>query len=221
MKRFLPLCCLLWAPAVLALQSLEGNPATIPPSSSKTTIIPVPKSRFERYIDKVFANADSNQDGMINFSEVYELVLKIYVQLNRQAPVPAPSRETVMQVYNNSDKNKDKYLTRDEFGVLVKVVSKRAFIRVTTMKLMKVVGAPLLAEYLIRTLAGKKWLSELAATLVPAQYQEKVLPVISSRGFCRAVLIVLFVVTLGNFVLGIVDMILTMMSAAEEKSDTK
>lgn len=183
----------------------------------------VSKSRFERYIDKVFANADSNKDGMINFSEVYELVLKIYVQLNRQAPVPPPTKETVMQIYKKSDKNDDKYLTRDEFEVLVKAVSETALVRVVVMKLLKIVGAPLLAEYLIRTLSGKEWLSNLATSLVPAQYQEKVLPVIASRPFWRAALIVFFVISLGHIVLGIVDTILAMSSAIEEKEkrDTK
>ncbi|CAJ1966597.1 unnamed protein product [Cylindrotheca closterium] len=218
MKRLLPLCCLLWAPATLALKSSKQPPVTIPPSIPETTI-QVSKSRFERYIDKVFASADSNKDGKINFTEVYELVLKIYVQLNRQAPVPPPSRETVMKVYQKSDENKDEYLTREEFEVVVKEVSERAFVRVAIMKLMKVVGAPLLAEYLIRTLAEKEWPSELVTTLVPAQYQEKVWPIISSRSFWRSVLIILGVAFLGHFVLGIVDMTISMV-AGDEKRDT-
>ncbi|KAL3942171.1 MAG: hypothetical protein SGBAC_003596 [Bacillariaceae sp.] len=222
MKPFLPVFCLLWAPAILALPSPKQQQATISESSPNMMMV-VSKSRFERYIDKVFANADSNKDGMINFSEVYELVLKIYVQLNRQAPVPPPTKETVMQIYKKSDKNDDKYLTRDEFEVLVKAVSETALVRVVVMKLLKIVGAPLLAEYLIRTLSGKEWLSNLATSLVPAQYQEKVLPVIASRPFWRAALIVFFVISLGHIVLGIVDTILAMSSAIEEKEkrDTK
>ena len=173
-----------------ALTREPPTTAVVARSDSGTTLF-ASKSQFERYIDKVFANADSNKDGKVNFSEVYELVLKIYVKLNRQAPVPPPSREMVMLFYEKSDKNNDKYLTRDEFEVLVKAVSKRAFVRVVSFKLVKILGAPLVAEYLVRTLSGKEWLSKLASTLVPVRFQKKVLPVITSRVFCRNVLLVL------------------------------
>jgi hypothetical protein len=188
---------------------------------SSTLSIPVPKSRSERYIDKVFANADSNHDGSINFDEVYELVLKIYIQLNRQAPIPAPTRETVMQVYQKSDKNRDNSLTRDEFQTLVKTISQRAFYRVASFKLMKMVGAPLLTEYLIRTLSGKQWLLDLAGAIIPDRFHEKVMPVITSTAFCRAALLVLLLMFLGHIVLDIVDMFLAMMLLAEGKEGRK
>lgn len=192
---------------------------TFVPRGGSGTALPkfISKSSFERYIDKIFEDADHNQDGTINFSEVYELVLKFYVNLNRQAPVPPPSRETVMRVYKKSDKNRDKSLTRDEFEILVKTVSKRAFLRVGSFKVVKMLGAPLLAEYLIRTFAGKKWVSKVATTLIPERYREKVLPIISSKAFCRGALLVLLVSFLGNFTLGAVDMILAMKLEADEK----
>eukprot|EP00980_Cylindrotheca_fusiformis_P001410 scaffold345_cov134-Cylindrotheca_fusiformis.AAC.21 len=179
-----------------------------PPSISGT--IPTPKSRFDRYIEKVFANADTNQDGTVKFDEVYELVLKIYVKLNRQAPIPAPSREFVMKVYRKSDKNKDNSLTREEFKNLVKTISRNAFFRVASFKLVKLVGAPLLAEYLISTFSGKEWLPKLAAAIIPSRYHEKVLPIITSQSFCRAVLLVLLVMFLGHIVLDIVDIFIAM-----------
>jgi hypothetical protein len=186
---------------------------------SSTLSIPVPKSRSERYIDKVFANADSNHDGSINFDEVYELVLKIYIQLNRQAPIPAPTRETVMQVYQKSDKNRDNSLNRDEFQTLVKTVSQSAFYRVASFQLVKMVGAPLLTEYLIRTLSGKQWLLDLAGAIIPDRFHEKVMPVITSTAFCRAALLVLLLMFLGHIVLDIVDMFLAMMLLAVGKEE--
>lgn len=195
-----------------AITRPKGRSGKVKPSEEQgiSIRIPTPKSRLERYIDKVFENADSNHDGNIEFVEVYELVLKIYVKLNRQAPVPAPSRETVLKVYQNSDKDRDNRLTRDEFKSLVKTISRNAFLRVASFKLVKMVGAPLLTEYLIRTFAGKQWLSDLAVALIPDRFHEKVLPVISSPAFCRTALLVLLVMFLGHLVLDIVDIFIAM-----------
>jgi hypothetical protein len=199
-------------------RSVSAKPSQ---EQSSTLSIPVPKSRSERYIDNVFENADSNHDGSINFVEVYELVLKIYIQLNREAPIPAPTREDVMQVYQKSDKNRDNSLTRDEFQTLVKTISRDAFFRVAGFKLVKLIGAPLLTEYLIRTLSGKQWLLDLAEAIIPNRFHEKVMPVITSSAFCRAALLVLFVMFLGHIVLDIVDMFLAMMLLGEGKEDRR
>lgn len=165
-------------------------------------------SRFDRIFDKVFNDADLNKDGTVNFNEVYELVLQVYIKLNRSAPIPPPSREIVMKIYRKSDKNSDNRLTREEFKSLANTFTGRVLTRLTGYKLVTLVGAPLLAEYMIRNLTGNEWLESLPAMIIPTQYEEKVLPVVTSKAFWRTVLMVLFVATLGNIVLSIVDLIL-------------
>lgn len=41
-------------------------------------------SRFEKFVDKLFDEADTNNDGTVELGEVYEMVLQMYIKLNRQ-----------------------------------------------------------------------------------------------------------------------------------------
>jgi hypothetical protein len=200
-----------------ALKNLKRQVATTTPTTVNTKAT---KSRLDKIFDTVFDDADVNNDGTVEFNEVYELVLQIYVKLNRQAPIPAPSRGKVQKIYRLSDKNKDNYLTRDEFRAFANKITGRALVRLTGYKIVTLIGAPLLAECLIRRLAGNQSLKDFAVGMVPAKFEERVFPIITSRAFWRTVLMILFVATLGNICLAVIDFFLDIMlkdKAIDEK----
>jgi len=175
-------------------------------------------SKFNQVINKIFDDADTNNDGTINMSEFYELVLKLYVQINRKAPLDPPTRETATKLFQHYDKDRSNAITKDEFTALATRLGQRAFIRIATFQIFKILVSPLLAEYLVRKLTGKEWLQGLALFIVPDPFEEKVIPIISSPTFGRTVLIILFMSTLGKAALAIVNMILDM-SLRTDKRD--
>jgi hypothetical protein len=182
--------------------------------------IALKKSKHDRFLEKLFDDADTNRDGSIDFSEVYELVLKMYIKINNQAPIPPPSRKTLLLLYLDADTSNNDRLNKDEFKGLAKTLGRRALSRLVAHKLVTLVGAPILAEYLVRTLAGKEWLPSMMAELVPKRFHERILPAITSTAFCRTVLIVVLVATLGNLVIFIVNWVLDM-SMPDEDEDPR
>ena len=170
-------------------------------------------SRFDRFIQKVYDNADTNHDGTISLEEAYELVLKLYIYINRQAPVNPPSRTQVHRLFDVSDRNRNQRISRDEFTELASLLGQRALVRIVTCKLLTMVAAPILAEYTAQYLSDQAWLPELAARVVP----ERLLPVVTSENFGRTVLIVLFVSTMGKAVMNMVNVVLDWSLPPEEK----
>ena len=77
--------------------------------------------------------------------------------------------------------------------------------RLLANRVLTLICAPLLAEYLVRSLSGKEWILNLTKLVIPNKYQHQIIPTITSRTFCRTILIILLVETLGDVVLGIVD----------------
>jgi hypothetical protein len=167
----------------------------------------------------LFEDADVNLDGSISFGEAYELVLKMYVFLNREAPLPPPTRGKFFQLYSDADKTRNDRLNQEEFKGLAHTLARRALWRLVAHKLVTLVGAPVLAEYLVRTLAGKEWLPHLAYAIVPDRFKERVIPIITSTSFGRTVLVVLLVATLGNTVMNSVNSILDMSLPNEERDE--
>jgi hypothetical protein len=162
----------------------------------------------QRIVDKIFDGADTNHDGCVNFSEVYELVLKFYITINRQAPIPPPTRKIVLQLFLNADTSHNNRLSREEFKGLVNILARSAVARVTAHKLVTLLGAPLLAEYVMRTFTGARILPRVAEFLVPDCYKAKILPIITSHAFCRTLLVLILVSTLGNVVMDTVNWVL-------------
>lgn len=83
---------------------------------------------------------------------------------------------------------------------------RRAMWRLLSHKSVSLVGAPLLAEYsIVRLFHHYKWDFEVASRIVPV----RALPVVtSSMSFWRTVLLIAFVKSLGNLVLGVVNRML-------------
>jgi len=215
MKSVLLSLLFCWLP--LVSQAAQTSPGLF---RKKSYPILSRSSRFERFVDKLFDDADTNHDGSVSYAETYALILKIYVHLNRQAPIPPPNRKKVLQLFWEADQVPNRKLSREEFHGLAKTVGRRALSRLLAHKLVTLLGAPLLAAYLVRLLSGKEWLPELASTIVPQRFHEKVLPVVTSKAFCRTVLIVALVATLGNIVMKTVNWILDL-NLINEETDPK
>jgi hypothetical protein len=201
-------------------------PQNVPPPPKKnkksgTTIalslLPLPRqSRLERFLQKLYDESDINHDGSISFDESYELMLKLYIKINRQAPIPPPTRATAFKLYRRADKDRNNSLSRDEFTLLANNLFERALSRLVAHKTVTLIGAPVLAEFLMRKLSGQEWLPQLAEMIVPMRFHENVLPTLTSATFGRMVLLVLLVSALGNVVLGMVNWMWGMSLPSEE-----
>ena len=77
-------------------------------------------------LDHIYTSADLNQDGRINFHECYELILQMYVLINRQAPIPPPKRHVVRRLYNEYDTNHNNHISREQFKFLSRRICQRA-----------------------------------------------------------------------------------------------
>jgi EF hand len=186
-------------------------------ASSRRRIVGLVSS--QKMLDKIFDGADTNHDGSVNFSEVYELVLKFYISINRQAPIPPPSKKRILQLFLNADTSHNNRLSREEFQGLANLLAGGAVARVTAHKLVTLFGAPLLAESLMRTFTGTGILPRVAHVLVPDRYKAKILPTITSHAFCRTVLVIVLVSTLGNVVLTFVNWVLNLRLGDEDKDE--
>ena len=176
------------------------------PRRTPSTLSVLNQSRFDRFLTKLYDGADVDHNGSISGDELYLLVLKLYIHLNRQAPIPPPSREQINRLYRRADTNHNNKITRDEFNMLAKMIGRRASLRLIAHKCITLFCAPLLAEYVVRELSKhKEYLHSLAETIVPNPLHNKVLPIVTSRSFCRTIVLIAFIVSLGNLVLNIVN----------------
>ena len=58
---------------------------------------------IQSHAQKLFEESDTNQDGSLYENDVYDLVLKIYIKVNQEAPIDPPSRERVMTLFHQAD----------------------------------------------------------------------------------------------------------------------
>ena len=173
------------------------------------------RSSIDRFVDKLFDETDTNNDGTVSFEEAYVGCLLLYVQLNRQAPIPPPSRKKFLRIFlqaaDKNKSNKSNALDKEEYGDILKKIVGRAFLRLTSHKIATLIGAPLLAEMIVRGLASRKdGFEALLRYIVPINFQEAVIPTLTSRAFHRGLWIVILVNTLGNIFLGSVTLLLDM-----------
>ena len=187
--------CRLRAVCLIAFMRLSNANTLVAP--------PRPRGLICRQYDKVFEAADTNRDGLVDEREVYEMVLKVCITLNRQAPINPPSSEAVMAVYRESDKDRDGKLNKKEFQLLAATVFIGGIGRVLAHKLISLLVSPLLAAEIVRQLDGLPWLVTIGKRLVPSTLHAKVL----NRRFCQTALTVAFVAFLGSWVLNLLDML--------------
>jgi len=169
--------------------------------------------RLEKILDKVFANADTNADGSITSSETYDLVLKVYIIINRKAPIPPPTREKVHHLFMQADLDHNGHLGKDEFKRLVLVLLSRASTRLIAYQAASIFGGPLLAWEVVRKLKGNSFLKQAGSKLVPHKYARIVL----NEEFWLTTLTVVFVATLGRIFLVVVSFIFDVLALKTDK----
>ena len=171
------------------------------------------RSSTNRFLEKLFDNTDTNEDGMISFDEAYIGCLLLYVRLNRSAPIPPPSREKFLRIFlqsaDTNKSNKTKLLDKDEYRDILKRIVQRAVLRLTSHKIATLVGAPLLTEMIVRSMASRKdGFESMLRSILPYKFHDTVIPTLASRSFHRAFFMVVLVSTLGNIFLSVVTFLL-------------
>jgi EF hand len=200
-------CVLLLVSPVEAVRTQVPN--GIPKKRRKST-------RFDRIVQTIFDDADANKDGHISFDECYELVLKLYINLNRQAPIPPPTRYKVQQLFASNDVDHNHQISRQEFQSLSQILVGQAATRLVAHKVVTLLCAPLLAEWVVRQLQQQSWLPALIQWLVPDRIEPRVLPILTSQALGRTVVIIAFVATLGNIILDLVNKIVDLYTLKDD-----
>lgn len=157
------------------------------------------------YVTKLFNEADSNHDGSISPEEVYDLVLQFYVKVNRQAPVPAPSRERVMILFKNADVSHSGRLDIHEFRRLVRTLYARVSSRIVAFKVVKMLCAPILAIRLVDILKGTPFVMSLFDRIVNESTPSWLASLLTKETVWSSVFTLLCVIGLGKTALRVID----------------
>jgi len=195
--------CLLF-PVALALPNVSPPVVGSPPACSSKTNKKRSTSRWDRYLTRLYQEADLNKDGRISFDECYERVLLFYVKLNRQAPIPPPSRAKVLRLYSEADYDHSKSLSEDEFKELASTLASRGATRVLAHKLVTMLVGPWLVTTAVEFFATteslesfRQILQETAESNIP----DRLARLAESKSFWKTVILIITVSRLGNFVL--------------------
>lgn len=167
---------------------------------------------WDRQLTEVFYEADFNRDGYVTFDECYERLLRFYIKLNQQAPIPPPDRTTVMQLYKNADLNHNHRLNLSEFKQLAQALIGRAYTRLLVHKLVTILIGPYLATTFVHIVATEPVLEPLrkeAAILInQLRMPSSLSTVLQSMHFWKTIFLIFTVSRLGNIVLHFVNYVL-------------
>ena len=148
-------------------------------------------------------------------------VLKFYIQLNRQALIPPPSRDKVLRFFLQADITNDDKLNREEYSKLLRTLFRRAFVRLTVHKAATLLGAPLLAEMIARLMVSNiEAVQQFAQYILPHRFHDKVIPILTSKSFHRSLWLVILVSTLGNLCVNFANFVLDL-SLPDESQDKR
>ena len=168
---------------------------------------------WDRQLTEVFYESDFNRDGYVTFDECYERLLRFYIKLNQQAPIPPPDRQTVLQLYKNADLNHNQRLNVSEFKQLAQALIGRAYTRLLVHKLVTMLIGPYLATTFVHIVATEPVLEPLrkeASTLISTQLHlpSSLSSVLQSTHFWKTIFLIFTVSQLGNTVLNVVNYLL-------------
>jgi hypothetical protein len=184
----------------MAAQSTrKTSPSTPGAGRFRRTPLRPSTGRYQRFLEKVFEQADVDKDGRMTFTETYEWVLRLYVQINRHAPINPPSWAQVQRVVDVMDTDHSRFIAPEEFRALAEIFVRRAAARVVANKIVTLLVAPLLAEVLLRWFQRQDWLYDMVLVpFVPALAW----PILTNPILGRTILMAILVSTLGGFVMG-------------------
>ena len=184
--------------------------ATVSAASSKPQGKTVSQpSRFDRAVRKSFDEAGTSD---VSFGDCYQLVVKLYGNVSRAAFIPPPSRGAVQKLVLDGGR-----VSRVEFMKMARVLKQRTLIRLAVS-----ICAPLLALHLVSQMLDEIWLSlDLGIVDVVDKVTEVImpslsLPIINSHGMVHKSLVVLFVLALGNAIIGSVNVMLWLREGTDQ-----
>lgn len=161
-------------------------------------------SRWDRYLSRLYREADLNRDGSISFDECYERVLLFYVKLNRQAPIPPPSRAKILRLYAEADYDQSQSLDEEQFKELASTLASRGATRVLAHKLVTMVLGPWLATATVEYLATTESLGSVRQLLrgtAEGNLPGRLARLVETKSFWNTVVLILTVKNLGNLVM--------------------
>ncbi len=160
-----------------------------------------PISRMiQKYMDETFDTLDHNSDGTLSFEEVYELMLLVSIQVNRQAPLAPPSKELVKMLFERADVDKSGTLTKEELRTVVLLAMPRTTVRLGAYKILQFLIAPSLAVRTVNKYYGQLYFVELGKKYVPIQFHG----VMSKKDFWKLYLSVAYVTVLARYGLPVI-----------------
>lgn len=179
-------------------------------TSTKSTTPLKSSSRWDRYLERVFQEADENHDGSISFEETYERVLLFYIRLNQKAPIPPPSKAKVKTLYQQADWSRNRKLNKSEFKALASTLAARGYTRLLAHKFVTVVIAPIVANYVVNYLAHSTKCARLRNSCSSVLHRkveraDKIINMLESVEFWKTLITILAVTQLGNLVLFFVN----------------
>jgi hypothetical protein len=168
---------------------------------STKPVVAVPRqtrpSRYERYLEKVFAESDNDQDGRMTLTETYEWVLRLYIRINQDAPIKPPTLAQVQRIVSVMDTDRSQSISKSEFRALAEIFVRRAAVRVAANKAVTLLVAPLMAEACLRKIQTQTWLYDcVVVPYVPIF----LVPWVTNPVLGRTALIAVFVSTFGGLV---------------------
>ena len=173
------------------------------PAKQRIAIPNLINDPLQKYMNNLFEEADTNQDGSISEDEAYDLVLRLYIKVNQRVSIAPPSRSDINNLFQNSriDIDGNSRIQRDEFERLVAALVSRISTRVAAHRFLTFVAAPTLAPTLVHFFpeSVKHFLSQ---AIMDSQFLMQVLPdAVLHETFWSTALTVCMVSTLGNTVL--------------------
>ena len=179
--------------------------ATKPVQRNIQTLLPLRKSRYDRFLEKVFEQADTDKDGRLTINDTYEWVLRLYIQINRKAPCNPPTLGQVKRIVHLMDTDRDNSINHDEFRDLADLFFQRAGVRIAANRFIKIVVAPLLAESLLQWIKKQAWLYE---KIVVPYMPPSIIPIVTNVQLGRVVCMISLMISLGGFIMEVVDDVL-------------
>lgn len=207
------ICCSYVVGEVINVRNKFVNKEITPLSKPFMLNARIYRSSIDRFVDNLFHETDTNEDGMVSFNEAYVGCLLLYVQLNRRAPIPPPNREKFLRIFlQAADKNRSNELNlldKEEYRHVLRKTVGRAILRLTSHKLVTLIGAPLLTEIIVRSIAkNMDGFEAIMRYTLPAKFHDAVIPTVTSTSFLRGFWMLVLVTTLGNACLAAVTMLL-------------
>ena len=128
-----------------------------------------------KYTDDFFDKLDVNSDGVLSFDEVYEIMLLVSIKVNRQAPIPPPTKETARILFKKADVDNSGSLSKKELRTIVLLAMPRTTSRLVAYKILQYGVAPMVALKTVNALDGNIWLEQLGMKWVPKKFHDIVL----------------------------------------------